>query len=160
MAKQILVPLDRSSSAEPILPLVAAIARGVGSTVRLLVVAPVPTNRESSGGRVVAYADQEMARVEAEALDYLRSVAVQLGDVADVQYAVRFGDAVTEILREANERGVDLIAVTTQGRSAVGRVVLGSVAEEIVRRADAPVMMVRPAAGALRRASDPFKARG
>jgi nucleotide-binding universal stress UspA family protein len=144
MAKQILVPLDQSSSAETVLPLVAAIAGGVGSTVRLLVVAPVPTNRESSGGRIVAYADQEMARVEAEALDYLRSAAVQLGDAADIQYVVRFGDAVTEILREANECGADLIAVTTQGRSAVGRVVLGSVAEEVVRRADAPVMMVRP----------------
>jgi nucleotide-binding universal stress UspA family protein len=144
MAKQILVPLDQSSSAETILPLVAAIARGVGSTVRLLVVAPVPTTREASGGRIVAYADQEMARVEAEALDYLRPAAIQLCDATDIEYVVRFGDAVTEILREASEWGADLIAVTTQGRSAVGRVVLGSVAEEIVRRADAPVMMVRP----------------
>ena len=144
MAKQILVPLDRSSSAETILPLVAAMARGVGSTVRLLVVAPVPTNLESSDGRIVAYADQEMARIEAEALDYLRSAAIALCGAPDIQYVVRFGDAVSEILREADECGADLIAVTTQGRSAVGRVVLGSVAEEIVRRADAPVMMVRP----------------
>jgi len=56
---------------------------------------------------------------------------------------VRFGDPVDEILGEADAFGADLIAVTTQGRSALGRVVLGSVAEEIVRKADAPVMLMR-----------------
>lgn len=58
--------------------------------------------------------------------------------------AVRFGDPVAEILREAEEFGADLIAVTTEGRSAVGRTVLGSVAEQVVRKADTPVVLMRP----------------
>jgi nucleotide-binding universal stress UspA family protein len=57
---------------------------------------------------------------------------------------VRFGDPVAEILREAEEFEADLVAVTTVGRSALGRTVLGSVAEQIVKKADAPVMLMRP----------------
>ena len=144
MAKRILVPLDQSRSAEIVVPLVAAIARGDGATARLLLVAPVPQNRVSEDGRVVAYADQEMARLEAEGLDYLRTVEVLFGGARNVDSVVRFGDPLAEILREADAFGADLIAVTTAGRSALGRVVLGSVAEEVVRKADAPVMLMRP----------------
>jgi nucleotide-binding universal stress UspA family protein len=66
MAKRILVPLDRSDLAESIMPLVADLAPGADATVRLLHVAPVPENVVSTEGRLVAYADQEMERLEAE----------------------------------------------------------------------------------------------
>jgi nucleotide-binding universal stress UspA family protein len=144
MAKRILVPLDQSPAAEIVVPLVADTARGSGATVRLLHVAPVPRNRLSEQGRVLAYADQEMARLEAEGLDYLRTVEMQFDGAGDVECVVRFGDPVAEILQEAEAFGADLIAVTTEGRSAVGRTVLGSVAEQVARRADAQVMLIRP----------------
>jgi nucleotide-binding universal stress UspA family protein len=144
MAKRILVPLDRSRVAESVLPLVVSIVRGDGGTVRLLLVAPEPETRVGVDGKVVAYADQEMARLEAEGLDYLRPVRMQFGGIGDVECAVRFGDPVAEILRDADAFGADLIAVTTGGRSALGRTVLGSVAEQIVKRADVAVMLVRP----------------
>jgi nucleotide-binding universal stress UspA family protein len=144
MAKRILVPLDRSRVAEIVVPLVAAIARRSGATVRLVLVAPVPQTRVSEDGRVVAYADQEMARLEAEGLDYLRTVEMQFGGAGDVECVVRFGDPAAEILRDAETFTPDLIAVTTAGRSAVGRTVLGSVAEQVLRKADAPVMLMRP----------------
>lgn len=64
MAKRILVPLDQSPVAESVVPLVADLARGSGATVRLLHVAPVPGNLVSKEGRIVAYADQEMQRIE------------------------------------------------------------------------------------------------
>ena len=144
MAKRILVPLDQSRIAESVVPLVVSMARGEGGTVRLLVVAPVPETRVGVDGKVVAYADQEMARLEAEGLDYLRPVRMQFGGVGDVECAVRFGDPVTEILQDAEAFGADLIAVTTGGRSALGRIVLGSIAEQIVKRADVAVLLVRP----------------
>jgi nucleotide-binding universal stress UspA family protein len=144
MAKRILVPLDRSRTAETVLPLVITLARGSGAAIRLLVVEPVPESRVDKDGRVVAYADQEQARLEAEGLDYLRALTRQCGGVSDVECVVRFGDPVDEILREAGAFEADLIAVTTEGRSALGRTVLGSVAEQIVKKADAPVMLVRP----------------
>jgi len=141
MTKRILVPLDQSPLAESVLSLVADVARGAGATVRLLHVTPVPGNVEVDG-RVVAYADQEMARLEAEGKDYLQSMEVRLAGVP-VECVVRFGTDVREILLEAEAFGADLIAVTTAGRSGVGRVVLGSVAEQVFRKATLPVLLYR-----------------
>lgn len=86
-------------------------------------------------GRTVAYADREMARLEAEGLDYLHPVKMRFGPLGGVDCAVRFDDPVEEILREAEAFGADLIAVTTEGRGAVRRSLLGSVAEQVVRKA-------------------------
>ena len=58
--------------------------------------------------------------------------------------AKRISEPVAEILQEAEAFGADLIAVTTEGRSAVGRTVFGSVAEQVVRKADVQVMLIRP----------------
>ena len=143
MAKRILVPLDGSVTAEALLDVVADTARGGGATVRLLRVAPLPDTCVGSDGRVVAYADQEMERVEAEALDYLRSVESRLAGV-DVDCTVRFGQPLEEILREADAFDADLIAMGTAGRSGLSRAILGSVAEQVVRRAAAPVLLYRP----------------
>jgi nucleotide-binding universal stress UspA family protein len=90
MAKRILVPLDMSATAEAVVPVVADLARGSGAAVRLLHVAPLPENQVDHRGRVVAYTSQEMARLEAEALDYLRSIEIMLGDLP-VESIVRFG---------------------------------------------------------------------
>jgi nucleotide-binding universal stress UspA family protein len=140
MAKRILVPLDQSPTAEAVIPLVADAARGGGATVRLLHVAPVPERLVAKGGRVLAYADQEMARLEAEGLDYLATVAARLDGVA-VEPVVRFGEPAEEVLREAEAFGADLIAVTTAGRSGISRVALGSVAEAVFRKARVAVVL-------------------
>jgi nucleotide-binding universal stress UspA family protein len=135
--------LDQSEMAETAVPVVADAARGGQATVRLLHVAPVPGNRLDEQGRVVAYADQEMERLRSEGLDYLHTVEVQFGDTP-VECVVRFGDPVPEILTEAEAFGAELIAVTTTGRSGVGRALFGSVAEQILRKADTAVMLMRP----------------
>ena len=143
MAKKILVPLDQSEVGESAVPVVADAARGGQATVRLLHVAPMPGNRLDEQGRVVAYADQEMERLRSEGLDYLHAVEAQFVETP-VECAVRFGDPVPEILAEANDFAADLIAVTTVGRSGLGRTLFGSVAEQIVRKADTAVMLMRP----------------
>lgn len=143
MAKRILVPLDQSVLAEGVLPLVDDLARGEGAVVRLLYVAPAPHTRVSGDGLVVAYADQEMQRLEAEGRDYLSKAEVQLGGVT-VECVVRFGDPLDEILREAAAFDADLITVTTAGRSGLSRAILGSVAEQVMRKAEVPVLLLRP----------------
>lgn len=140
MLDRILVPLDQSRLGEAVLPVVADLARGGKAAVRLLHVAPQPGYLTSPEGRVVAYADQEMARLEAEGLDYLQTVQLE-GIPAEC--VVRFGDPVEEILAEAESWGADLLVVTTAGRSGVGRAMLGSVAEHVFRRTAAPVMLFR-----------------
>jgi len=142
MAKRILVPLDQSSEAERLVPFVAQVASGGQATVRLLHVAPVPEGWTDEYGRVLAYADQEMQRLEAEGLDYLRAIELQF-DSASVDCLVRLGDPVTEILREAGAFDADLIAMSTTGRSGIGRVLLGSVAEQVFRKSKTPVMLMR-----------------
>ena len=140
MAKRVLVPLDGSPTAESVIPLVADLSRGAGAAVRLMHVARWPENLYGADGHLVAYADQEAARLEAEQLDYLSSVEVGFAG-ASVERVVRFGSPVHEILQEAEQWGADLIAVTTAGRSALGRVALGSVAEEVFRKAPVPVVL-------------------
>ncbi len=143
MAKRILVPLDQSEVAETVVPIVADAARGGQVTVRLLHVAPVPDTRIDDEGRVIAYADQEMDRLQAEALDYLRAVEVQFVETP-VECLVRFGDPVSEILREAETFGADLIAVCATGRGGLTRAVFGSHAEQVMRKAGTAVMLIKP----------------
>ncbi|HEV8585862.1 MAG TPA: universal stress protein [Methylomirabilota bacterium] len=143
MAKRILVPLDRETPHETILPLVADLAVGGGATLRFLHVAPLPDNVVDEDGRVVAYTDQEAQRLETEWRDGLLPAETALPPLA-IEHAVRFGEPVAEILAEADAFGADLIAVTTPRRSAVRCAVLGSVADQLVRRAKAAVLLLRP----------------
>ena len=55
----------------------------------------------------------------------------------------RYGNPVTEIVAAARQTGADIIAMTTHGRSGVSRLVFGSIAEAVLRRAEIPVLMMR-----------------
>ena len=142
MAKRILVPLDKAVQAESMVEAVGALARSTGAAVRLLHVAPRPDSLTDDYGHVLVYADQESARLEAEALDYLRAAAIGLEDVA-LEYGVRYGDPVDEILEEAQAWNADLIAMATRGRSCIGRALIGSVAENVFRKAPMAVTLYR-----------------
>ncbi len=140
MAKRILLPLDRSDAAWSVLPIVADMARSSGATVRLLHVAPVPRERVADDGRVVAYANQEMERVESTRREYLKTAEAELEGVP-VESVVRFGKPADEILLEAEAFGADLIAVTTRGRGWLRRA-LGGVVGKLFRRSDVPVLLL------------------
>lgn len=142
MAKRILVPLDEAVRAESVVEGIGALARSTGATVRLLHVAPVPQSLSDDYGRVLVYADQESARLEAEAIDYFKLVSIGLENVA-VEYGVRYGDPVAQILEEADAWNADLIAMATRGRSGLGRTLLGSVAEQVFRKAPMAVTLYR-----------------
>jgi len=142
MAKRILVPLDEAVQAENMVEAVGTLARATGATVRLLHVAPVPQSLSDERGHVLVYADQETARLEAEGLDYLHAASLGL-DVVSVEYTVRYGDPVEQILAEAESWEADLIAMTTRGRRCLERALLGSVAEEVFRKAPMAVTLYR-----------------
>ena len=146
MAKRILVPLDHGTEHELILPLIGDLARGSGATVRLLHVAPVPENVVTAQGRVVAYSDQEMARLQHEWLESLQVSEAMLVGVT-VERTVRFGPVIDEIVQEIEAFEADLVVVTTTCRNSVKRAVLGSVAEQVMRRVKPPVLLLRPALG-------------
>ena len=146
MAKRILVPLDEAVHAESMVKTIGMLAREAGATVRLLHVAPLPNTVVDEAGRVLAYSDQEGERLEAEALDFLHAASIGLDGVA-VECAVRFGDPVTQILEEAEAWNADLIAMATRGRGCIERALMGSVAEQVFRKAPTAVTLYRAERG-------------
>jgi len=146
--KRILLAADRSPRADAVATIAAETARGAQAEVRLLHVAPEVSAVHDGQGRVVVYADQESESLSSQGLEYPRGLEAHFTGVA-VESVVRFGDPVAQILDEAEAFGADLIVVGTAGRSAIGRVLLGSVAERVFGKATVPVMLVRPAPAAL-----------
>jgi nucleotide-binding universal stress UspA family protein len=62
----------------------------------------------------------------------------------NVEEVIVHGDAASEIVRVAGERGVDLIVIASHGRTGLGRILFGSTAESVVRHAPCPVLVVKP----------------
>jgi CBS domain-containing protein/nucleotide-binding universal stress UspA family protein len=140
-SRTILVPLDGASGSEAVLETIGEIARAEDASVRLLSVHP-PAHEVEVEGRILAFADQETARVEAEAQDYLKRVAVSLGSVS-LSFAVRFGEPVEQIVAEAEAASATLIAMASHRRTGIARIVKGSVAEHVERTTTIPVMLVQ-----------------
>ena len=64
-------------------------------------------------------------------------------DLAEVDFEVRFGDPGSEVTKYAHQVGADLIVVSSHGRTGLSRLLIGSVAERIVRLAHCPVLVLR-----------------
>jgi nucleotide-binding universal stress UspA family protein len=86
-----------------------------------------------------------MEAMKEEAQAYLAAVAAKLEERGHtVTWEVRTGMVSEEIAAAADEQQVDLVVIATHGRTGFRRVVMGSVAERVLREANAPLMMVRP----------------
>jgi nucleotide-binding universal stress UspA family protein len=134
MYDTILVPLDGSELAKAILPHVKAVAAGHQAEVILLEVLPAT-------GVVADVAAEE--RQEAE--DHLKAVEQELLDGGvKARHTIRHGsDAAAEIVDYADVNDINLIAMSTHGRSGVGRWVWGSVASRVLRGTSKPILLVR-----------------
>jgi nucleotide-binding universal stress UspA family protein len=142
MYKRALVPLDGSPVAEAIIPFILEIAGPLDMAVRLLrVVEPIrPMVVEGATPLII---DDPIAREE-DAGEYLAPIAAELrGRGVVATWEVRRGAAATTILAAAKSFGADLIAMSTQGRSGLGRLLFGSVAEQVLRQTDVPVFLMR-----------------
>jgi nucleotide-binding universal stress UspA family protein len=134
MFRRVLVPLDGSQESEDIL----AEASRVGGEACELILAHVCPVLPAPDVSV-----PEILRVPRRAVDYLERLRRRLRHKA-VQIVVRQGDAGEEITQAALELGVDLIAMATHGSGGLRRVLMGSVAEEVVRRVTLPILLARP----------------
>ncbi|NQW23005.1 MAG: universal stress protein [SAR202 cluster bacterium] len=129
MFKKILVPFDGFGLADAVLPFIPQLAKGFGSSVIMLWVM-TPNGARSAGA---------MAVVELE--EAARRLSLEVGDVSPM---VTVGSPAPTIIRIAAEEGCDLIAMTTHGRGVIGRGLLGSVADEVVRYSPVPTMVFAP----------------
>jgi len=150
MFKKVLVPLDGSSLAEQILPYAEEIARRWESRLVLLrVVLPVKPiigigEFVPSASYIATRAEDERREME-EAQRYLEAKANsirQKGLLVDC-VTVR-GQPGEEIIRYAKEKAVEMIAISTHGRSGLGRLAFGSVADQVLRESGLPVLLIRP----------------
>ena len=142
MYKRALVPLDGSPLAEAVIPFLMEIASPLQMSIVLLRVRePIP----QLVGDGVRHALLDVGETYARDLEaYLTSIAAPLrARNVDVSYAIRSGRPDEEIVAAARDAGADLIAMSTHGRSGLGRLLFGSVAEQVLRRADVPVLMIR-----------------
>lgn len=142
MFKRVLVPLDGSPLAEGILPFLTQIAGPLDLHVTLLrVLQPIPPE-VVEGSRHILVEDVEQRLADARA--YLAPIAAKLQTAGvRVDTDVRRGEAVEEILLGARAARVDLIAMTTHGRSGLNRLLFGSIAEAVLRQTEVPVFMMR-----------------
>ena len=140
----IVVPLDWSHWAEHALPPAAAIARAARARLRLVLVHQLP---EPPGDResLKLYTTMEVA-VRKSQRGYLRGVAARLRDAFGLQVASVSPDGPVgpTLIRYVGELGADLVVMASHGRGALGRALLGSVADHVVRTAAVPVLLVRP----------------
>jgi nucleotide-binding universal stress UspA family protein len=145
--RRILVPLDGSTLSEGVLRVVEGLAGPFDLGVDLLqVIEPIPSRAMIE----LAPAARDLLDLRpAEATRYLEKVAARLESKGlRVRTEVRPGLAVDAITGFARETGAGLIAMTTHGRSGLGRLLLGSVAERVLRSAHVPVLLWRAPAEA------------
>jgi nucleotide-binding universal stress UspA family protein/predicted transcriptional regulator len=151
--ERILVALDGSEIAEQVLPHVEPIARKFGATVTLIrAVTLAESNltsnidtRSLAGGRANPAAIAPITEnLRLDAVSYLQGIEHRLmyGGIT-VEWETPEGRPADIILQRARHLGVDLIAMTTHGRSALGRVFFGSVASAVLQAAPCPVLLVR-----------------
>jgi nucleotide-binding universal stress UspA family protein len=140
--KRVLVPLDGSELSESVLSLITDIAGPLDMTIVLLrVLEPVTPAMVEAAGRAVP--DDLDIRLR-DASEYLAPLEVRLrARGIETTSAVRVGRPEEEILAAARAEVADLIAMSTHGRSGLGRLLFGSVAEQVLRHADVPVFLMR-----------------
>ncbi len=136
MFEKILVPLDGSELAESILTQVSRLYHAKDSAIVLLRVVPPPSKR-------TAGAEEQTKKEEIEAFDYVKGIAARLEERGIVAKPVVSKGKPEEVIPAyaAKER-VDLVTLSTHGRSGVSRWVRGSVAERVMRTTDAPLLLL------------------
>ena len=145
MYKKILVPLDGSELSESVISHVINIATGckVPEVVLLRV-------REPLDNRVVAALEPETAKELNQAFNYefanyLKGIAATLKKKkVTAKVEVLAGDPAKEILKYSKNNNIDLIIMSTHGRSGVSRIVFGSVANKIIRQTEVPILLEPP----------------
>ena len=130
MFTRALVPLDDSDVSPGILPHVSSLAQGLDLALVLLTV-------------VDPDASAEQQRAAEQRLDSFARGLHQMGLQAEAVVALGNQPA-AEILRQVEQQRCDLVAIATRDRNLLGQAVMGSVTNQVVRSAPAPVLAVTP----------------
>jgi len=144
---KVLIPIDGSQFSLQILPYVTRFLKPEENELILLGVAEEPKMVEIEGPgseNLTVYVDQAEASIRVnfadEMLPYVRMLEK---DGFTVCTQVRFGDPIPEIEQCIEAEAIDLVAMTTHGRTGLSRIMFGSVALHVLQHATVPVLLYR-----------------
>jgi nucleotide-binding universal stress UspA family protein len=166
--QKILIPLDGSEFSGQILPYLPKFfdpaeneiifLRVAGETIHGLTPTPpqlpadiwsepaYQTHRDAHLAKHPIYASQVRGSMEAELEEALREDLRMLRDSGyRVSIVIKFGDPAQEILEFIEMEKIDLVAMTTHGRTGLTKLIFGSVAEKVLHKVAVPIMLLRPA---------------
>lgn len=140
--RTILVPLDGSSTAEAVLPILGVLA--TPQDTRVILLAVHQPGQASRGAIGIPAIDQRIDEEARAALGrYLHEVAAGLRErLPGIDMVVLQGDPSERIAAYAESTGVDLVAMASHGRGGVSRLWLGSVTDRLLRHVDVPMLVV------------------
>jgi nucleotide-binding universal stress UspA family protein len=137
MNRTVIVPLDGSTLSERAVPFGRVLAEAYNAQLVLMRVVPPAEFYDRDD-----LAEREKAMSDAEA--YVSGFITRAEGDASVETLAFSGDPASLIVDEARARGLSLIVMSTHGRSGVSEMVYGSVAGEVIRSAECPVLVIPP----------------
>ncbi|MBX2992663.1 MAG: universal stress protein [Bacteroidetes bacterium] len=141
---EILVPVDFSGYSKNALRYAIPLAQQYGARLHLVyVIEPTIYPADLGFGQVVMPGVEEEIRTKSD--HELQSlIREEIGNRVKADATVRLGKPHQEILKEAEEKNIDLIIIATHGHTGVEQILFGSTAMRVVRLAKCPVLTVRP----------------
>ena len=139
-APKILYPTDFSTMGQAALEMATSLARDRGAK---LLIAHVEEPPIAYGGGEMYYGIEEPDRKD---LQRMLSEVVPADPAVGYEHRLLMGSPAAAIIHLAEQEGVDMIVMPTHGRTGLLRLLMGSVAEEVVRRAKCPVLTVKDVA--------------
>lgn len=145
LTPRVLIPLDGTPEAERIVETLTHVL-GAGAADIFLLRVVVPLHQVLLSAGFAEEYDRDVKQESEAALEYINDMCARLGEAGIAASGrVRVSESIASaVIESASELGASMIAMTTHGRSPLGRFLLGSVADKIVRAARVPVLLRVP----------------
>lgn len=142
--QHILVPLDGSDLAEAALVEASHLARLMKAKLTLLQAIHLIEPGFGANTFYPVYPDKQWIAQKRRARDYLNEVAQRLSDDSQpIDIVVKIGPAAEAIIDYASDNAIDLIVMSSHGRSGFDRWVYGSVTDKVLRNSNKPMLLIR-----------------
>jgi glycine betaine transporter len=135
--KRVLCPVQFDKNSESALALAKEIAKENGGKLIVLAAVTPHTDPTRVAGAAMAAHDEKAAEQE------LARLKSDLGDI-EHETVLLIGNPAEQIVKAEHDYGIDLVVMATHGRTGLSHLVLGSVAEHVVRESICPVLTIRP----------------
>lgn len=148
MFQKIVCPIDFSEFTDEIIEYSLSIAKKYEAEIHLLHVIPTssyftPYESFLTTENIATMEKSIESEIERDFEEVIKKIGIP------VKKAIRTGDIFVEILKYIKNEKIDLVVMGTHGRSGFEHIIMGSVAEKVIRKSPSPVLTIRPKANAL-----------